>query len=182
MQIESFLLDIAHSIIDGANPNIQIDLDDGRQKFSLSPLQILVHYNICPELIPVLLIYGANVNEYSPNQTHTFIAAAGRKNIDIIKLLTTFGIDVNAKQPIGFSAILSLGNLLQPEVLDFLLHYGYNIHDNETTPFVFSDANEQVCRLLLDYGVDINAKTRDGHSALYLATQLTYQPDKLEFY
>jgi len=76
----------------------------------------------------------------------TLILAAGIGSAELVNYLLSHGIDVNAKNKNGFTALMSA-------------FYGRNIPDYETV------------EMLLDHGADISARDKEGHTALTMANR-----------
>jgi ankyrin repeat protein len=149
----------------GANPNA-ID-DDGDNALMYA---VLYADDICLRL---LLDYKASVNQKNKlGQTAVLWAA---HNLSKLKLLISYGADTQVVPVDGndLMMIACKGNN-QGAIVQFLLSIGANCKEvnnsNETTLMKAAILGDTILlQLLLDKGVDINARSASGNSALHFA-------------
>jgi ankyrin repeat protein len=80
------------------------DVDGKTRDNDVTPLQIAC-VNRCPELVKLLLEYGANVNMNTKDGASLLHGTAYFGYSDIVELLIDYGIDVNAKDQRGQTAL-----------------------------------------------------------------------------
>ena len=125
-------------------------------------------------------------------------------NVETVKSLLNNGVDVNAKNHLGTTALMSAASSGQTNMVEFLLDRGADINAKDiggdtaltysgqpqidpTTglPKTFTSDDEiievKICKLLLDKGADINAKDSEGMTALMYAAS-SGQTNMVEFF
>jgi ankyrin repeat protein len=114
----------------------------------LTPLGFAAHFGN-KDAVQVLLDHGADIDavshskiSYIPSNTALHAAIAGKRNVDVIKLL----LERNAKTNI----------------------FDSNGHTCLHTA-AFHDDNIEIIRLLIEHGADVNARIEGGETALSLA-------------
>ncbi|KAL4884608.1 ankyrin repeat-containing domain protein [Aspergillus karnatakaensis] len=156
-----------------------------------TPLELAILGNN-PELVPVLIDSGAQVNSRPPRHIHQtahealpeeaegagptpLILAAKEGHVDIMALLLKAGADVNAQDAAGFSALHLAARRRTSEGLKLLLNQtGLDINArlfNGSLPLhsAASYGTAENVKLLVDAGPDINAVNQTGRSALHWA-------------
>lgn len=149
----------------GMNPDIheplRIDRPSGRTALALAAAGGHI------DIVEALLDGNANVNERDEYYGTTALSwAASEGHLDIVRLLLKAGADQNAKNEAVERAVRG-GHI---ETLHLLLENGANL-DRAMAQEVFSGAvsysnNLDMVKYLLSFGIDINAKDKDGYSAL----------------
>lgn len=99
------------------------------------------------------------------------ISASRNGNLEAVRLLLKKGVDVNATNILGFSALEVASSNGHLRVVRLLLDEGAEINAKSsmgTTPLIGASYNGhlEVVKLLLNRGADINAKDRLGETAL----------------
>ena len=75
----------------------------------------------CPEIVKLLLQYGADVNDKDTIYGSTVLMwASDRGNLEVAKLLLEKGADVNLKDKSGKTALMWARRIGHPEVIDLL--------------------------------------------------------------
>jgi ankyrin repeat protein len=97
---------------------------------------------------------GQDVNKKDKNGNTPLILAARHGDVAIVKALVTKGANVTMKNNDGDDALLALTNYT-------MMGTG-----------VLTEGHLKAAALLLDHGADPNSKTREGNTALVLATKL----------
>ena len=103
------------------------------------------------------------------------ISASRNGNLEAVRLLLKRGVDVNATNILGFSALEVASSNGHLKVVRLLLDAGAEINAKSsmgTTPLIGASYNGllEVVKLLLNRGADINAKDRLGNTALRAAS------------
>jgi ankyrin repeat protein len=124
------------------------DLANTENSDGLTPLGFAAHFGN-KDAVQVLLDYGADVNAvshskiaYIPSNTALHAAIAGKRNVDVIKLLLDHNAQTNIFDSNGHTCLHTAA-----------------FHDN----------NVEIIRLLIDHGADVNARVEGGETALSLA-------------
>jgi ankyrin repeat protein len=137
-----------------------------------------------PELVQQLLQEGADPNQQTKSGQTPLIWAAMTKRLGIVKILISFGADVNAhgknKRTALHDACQNIFSqadreLAQQIVLE-LLKAGANINvldRNGETPLVLSAMGGELdlVKLLISHGASVNTKDRQGRTALHRAVR-----------
>jgi ankyrin repeat protein len=138
------------------------------------------------EVAHVLLDHGSNANlETDEGETALHIVSRGKyisqEQGDVTaRLLLEHGVDVNARQKAGWTSLHLAAFNGRVEVAQVLLDHGANTKletdEGETALHVVSrgvyDSEEQgvgTARLLLERGMDVNARRKDGWTTLHWA-------------
>lgn len=126
------------------------------------------------EIVRILALAGANINEYSEDFDTPLRAAASHGNREIVEELISLGADINATRiGGGRTALMYAAEFEKLDVVKFLLSakarydirdkYGYSafLHAAET-------GNTELINEFLKLPIDINEETKDGDTALIL--------------
>ena len=149
-----------------------IDLAYGRGQ---TPLMFAAKHGHLPTL-QRLIEKGASVNITDNHGMTPLISAAGRGHLTTVQaLLSAPGIDINANSLIAATALHMAARLGKDEVVKALINKGANINitDNAGVTPLMSAAGRghltTVQTLLSVPGIDINAKSFIGKTALHMA-------------
>ena len=121
----------------------------------------------CLTIVEKLLKYGTDVNIsiYSTSPLHV---ATKNKQVEVAKLLISYGADLNPRDEAGNTPILYAAENKDLEMVKLLLTNKANVKDS---PQVLNTAVQQNCRdiveVLLQHGADVNASTKYGITALH---------------
>lgn len=188
---------IALLIVAGADPNIFYDhtvsdhyyiqgpvvLEDGetlsgRIRVEHSEITFnhilseILYDDIYLNLIPLLILFGVDVNIEHLQQTALMLASKnGHENI--AELLILFGANVNARYGNDSALTLAIKCEQEPAAM-YLICYGANVDIiayEGNTPLTFASrfGLENVVMGILGLNVDINAKNQSGNTSLMLA-------------
>ena len=156
-----------------------------------TPLQMAVeHYNVSPDVIRLLLEYGADPNPPTVydwyDESPLFYAAKlwHEGHSAIIALLLEYGADINARSVGGLTPFHRAMARAQPALVELLLDHGADIHPRTNfehyglggpvaTPLHIAaeyNPNIESIAVLLDEGAAINAKDAIGITPLHRAT------------
>ena len=139
------------------------------------------------EVAKLLISEGADLN-IRGKDGETALIAAGCLSQELVELLLSKGADVNAKKVDGtgvFSECMNgvLWKSVTLELAEILLSKGVDIDEACTSGgsqgftnliMAVDSNNEEVVRFLIKNGANVNAKTRDGDTALSLAVKKGY--------
>ncbi len=123
---------------------------------------------------------GANVNTNMNTTDESGItplmatAASTEAPIEIGKLLLEKGAKVNAKDWLGWTALMYASYYGQTELAKLLMNKGAEVNAKSNTgwtPLMYAAYTGQIAigKLLIENGADVNAKTREGQTALSIA-------------
>ena len=140
------------------------------------------------EMAKLLISEGADIN-IRGKDGETALIAAGCLSQELVELLLLKGADVNAKKANGTGVFTECINgvfwkSVTLELAEILLSRGVDIDEAHTSGgsqgftnliMAVDSNNEEVVRFLIKNGANVNAKTRDGSTALSLAEKMEYQ-------
>lgn len=196
---------------DGNNPNIFYGHYDGRGQF---PLHVAVRFRQL-EIVKLLLDhdadplledhYGANALGVASNEGDVNIVKelldrgmdANIKNKDgktpinythnihVIKLLITYGADVNNKHPV--TGNIPLHDADNIDVMELLLKYGAhlntkNVDGNTPLHYAVLSAHKMGVEALLNKGADLSIHNNENETPLQLAQKLLHEPEYQNFH
>gem|GEM_PF-1021333 len=141
------------------------------------------------EILKMLLHIGRNVN-YADSQGGTILMAACEGgDYDTVQFLLDNGANVKARNRYGTTALMWAARYGRKEIVKLLLEKGADVNaeaevedqplappDRSGTALMFAtgEGHIEIVRLLLDMGADVHARTREGVSALAIATRKGY--------
>ena len=149
-------------------------------KMTLTLDQNLLYWALMHEVentVEILLKNGANVNLIN-NDDDGYVPihlAASRGNLDSIKLMKSYGVDINASGPGGWKAIHHAVSGQFVEVVQYLLVNGAEVNPRDVEqkmPIHIAAANgcTKIIELLISHGANIVAKGCNGWLPLHYAT------------
>ena len=163
------------------------DINHQQERYGHTPLIIACNYNY-KELAKFLISKGADINIRGKDGSSALIAA-GSNSQELVELLLSKGADVNAKMLDGTGVFTQciigiLGKRVSIELAEILLSKGANIDEAPTsgdaegyTNLIMAarNNNEKLVRFLIKNGANVNAKTKNGATALSLAVKERHQ-------
>jgi ankyrin repeat protein/tetratricopeptide (TPR) repeat protein len=124
------------------------------------------------ENVQMVLDHGANIGSTDPGgQTALHLAARGG-NLEIAHLLLQKGANVNAQDKEGETPLDRAVEAHSLTLAWLFIQSGANVNLQNAhgdTPLMLSLGNSDIARVLLDHGANIEARNKDGYSALFLA-------------
>jgi ankyrin repeat protein len=156
---------------------IGISIVDLRDKNKNVALHYCMIYNNF-EALKILLEHGSNLNAQDNqgyNILHLGIYLFQKKNIDMIKQILMYNIEIDAKCGTGETALHIACNLQLYEVVKILITHGAKVdiqdNDHEFTALHYSINlnNHDITKLLLEKGADPNIQDLSGNSSLHYA-------------
>lgn len=128
-----------------------------------------------PECIQYFVDNGVDAHERNKDNKTPLMIAAGEGNIEICELLIGLGAKFeDGDAQVALFEAAEMGNLT-PGIFDFLKQHGSNINaaksNSGTTALMIAAENghDEVCRLLIEKGADVNISDQLGDSALSIA-------------
>ena len=118
-----------------------------------------------------LIAYGFDVNKFNQQGKNALHIASSFGNVDIVNLLIEAGSDLDLLSESGDSAVQIATRDNQENVLTSLIKAGANLAIEDGTLLIIAAARNciEVAQVLIDFGIDINAKDGDGNTALEIA-------------
>jgi len=169
-------LDIATVLVDaGADVNLK-----STQGFA--PLFAAVQNKHKP-VVEYLLTKGAHINEKNGQTGLTALyKACVDGSLDIATVLLDAGADVNLKSTQGYTPLYAAVQSKHKPVVEYLLSKGASI-DEKLGPLGLTafykasiDGSLDIAKVLVDAGADINMKSTEGYTPLFVAVQNKHKP------
>jgi ankyrin repeat protein len=125
------------------------------------------------EIILLLLRYGANVNATDDfGSTSLLLSISTHHQIEIILLLLDYGAKVNVRNHFGETPLLCAVDSGYHEIVSILFDYVTDEKEkNDSLILASQNGHQVVVLLLLDRGVDVNAKDQDSNTSLIEASR-----------
>jgi ankyrin repeat protein len=126
-------------------------------------------------IIRLLLDKGADMesNDQDGDTALHFLAKSFHKSESILQILLEKKADVNALNNAGFTPIFYMLRGYHPKGLQLFLDYGADIHSTHSNGrsllHVAASEGSTMLDILLEHGLDVDAKTEIGQTALFLA-------------
>ncbi|XP_063913028.1 uncharacterized protein LOC135129711 [Zophobas morio] len=180
----SFKADTSFESLEGYRRIIQLVLESGldvnaRLEHGLTAFQLSCRHGNY-EITKMLLDFGSSVNlvDMRDNTALQCAVELQKVNLDIIKLLTEKGVDVNAQNKFGMTALQLACQQGVYENAKMLLDFGASINiadkDNKNLLHYASwKDNKDIIKILIDKGIDVNAQDKLGKTALHFACEQT---------
>ncbi len=173
---DSGSLDIAKILVDaGANVNLKTNEDYSPLFNSVRSKNLL--------LVEYLLSKGAVIDEKNGKIGLTpLYKACYDGSLDIATVLVDAGADINLKSTEGFAPLCVAVQNKHKHIVEYLLTKGAIVDvkcgDRKWSPLVKAcyDGLLDIANVLVDAGADLNQKTREGYSLLYIAVQNKHKP------
>ncbi len=170
-------LEIAKLIIAGADPNINLVLDNPTE--IISPLVLIAKTGMFTNLIKLLVTYGANIDFQDENGETALMHAAKIGEKEIVNILISLKADVNILDNQGFTALtntLVCNNNL--DIANILISHGADTNIVKegfpSTLIVIADSEVNLynqVEFLLNNRANIDFQDVDGNTALIYAVQ-----------
>jgi ankyrin repeat protein len=133
-----------------------------------------------PDIMQLLLDYGANVNVDDKHRNTPLHFAASEGHFEAARMLLERGADVNSQNDKGLTPLLQASQGRREghrDIMRLLLDYGANVnmhdkHRNNPLHFAVSEGHFEVARMLLERGADVNSKNDEGLTPLERASQV----------
>jgi uncharacterized protein len=148
---------------------------DSRNRLGESALIVVLKSNR-PDLAPLLLDAGANVNQPAINGVTPLMAAAHAGQTDIVRVLLAKGAAVDAVDRIGKNAMTYAAGEGHTDIVRLLLSHGVDpnaIYKNDLTALMWAAGygHAETARALLDAGARPDFVDNRGKSALDIAQE-----------
>ncbi|MDD5773688.1 MAG: ankyrin repeat domain-containing protein [bacterium] len=119
------------------------------------------------EILKMLLDKGAIINAKTDKGDNALIYAAREGHTEIVKILLAKGADLHAKDKYGRTVLMEVTDRGYKDILRSLENKGTDM-TSDITALVNSEWNNymQIVEILLDKGLEVNAKTNSGFTAL----------------
>jgi uncharacterized protein len=130
------------------------------------------------EVARALIQHRSNVNAQDARGWTPLIHAASVKDKGIVKLLLEKGADPNVRNKTGYAALMYASD--DADICKILLDKGANVDirgvDDDVTPLIKASVEGQyrVVEELLKRKADVNARDKDGNSALHWALKFSH--------
>lgn len=162
------------------------DIDHQGKTYGHTSLILACSFNHV-EMAKLLISEGADINIRGKDGSSALIAA-GCHSQELVELLLSKGADVNAKMEDGTGVFTqcirgTFWESVTLELAEILLSRGVDIDEAPASGgsegftnliMAVDYNNEVVVRFLIKNGADVNAKTKDGDTALSLAVKQEY--------
>ena len=130
----------------------------------------------CSKLCEILLKHDAKIDVENRDGVRPLHLAAIKGNIDIGKLLISYGADTNAVMKCGLTPlhVAALGLKSCPDMAELLLKHNAKIdavNNGGDQPLHFASfmGHIDIGKLLISYGADTNALSKNGYTPLHAA-------------
>ncbi len=112
----------------------------------------------------------------SASEDDSLLKSASTENLSKVRALLKKGINVDAKDNVGVTALMIASEFGREKIVQALLDKGAQVNhqrkDGYTALIIASqEGNESVVRVLLDRGAKINYQAKNGVTALIIASQ-----------
>jgi hypothetical protein len=125
----------------------------------------------------VMMRAKVNVRDKAHGGLSPLHAAVENGNIEIIQFLLDSGAKVNIRDFQKRTPLMMMDDDATEEIFDLLIRYGAKVQlvdgekNNVLHHFVENADDEDIVRLLINHGVDVNAVNKSGETALMIASK-----------
>ena len=164
---------IIRTLLDNrANPNLRDDHGD-------TPLHVLISLNRKPEVVQTLLMGNADLSARNVNGQTPLYLAVQESRVDLIPVLLSKGSDIFAADNSGVTPFDYAMKVRGP-VLDALITPGTAAQKDGAGNTILhlavkNKGDAYVVGKILEQKADINARNREGDTALHIAARLNLQ-------
>lgn len=165
-------------LLEGADINFKYSYN--YRQYDSTILMLVSERKYDYELLSFLISNGSNINIQDKHGRTALFYAAKKGDCKTLEFLLKNGAK-NIKDNIGRTALFAASENGNKEAIDFLIQKGFSIHDKDIlgeTPFSVAITNllaniinyseyEDVIDYFLSIGLDVNTKTRFGHTVLF---------------
>jgi ankyrin repeat protein len=140
------------------------------------------------QTVELLRHNGANVNFRRDDGETPLVSAAWYGDLEVVRLLLDYKVDVNARALDNWTAIYCVSNgphsgfpvtphygpQLLPDVARLLLEHGADVNarvDNGMTPLHIAADNEEVVGVLLEHDANVGAEDNRGRTPFHVAAE-----------
>lgn len=172
-------VEIIDILLDYDKQSIGISLVNIKDTHGNVPIFYAIKYNNNSAL-QELLCNKADPNYKNTDGLNALHLAVLKKKIYIIKMITKYIVNIDAKSNNGSSALHYACNFQQFEIAKYLLESGANPNEIEIeygfTPFFYAVVQNDVSiiKILLDYNINPNNQDYTGNTAISYAVMYTY--------
>lgn len=160
------------------------DVNMAEKITGITPLINAAAYNPNHEVVAILIEAGADINKVGliNHDTALMWAASSNSNPEIIRILVKAGADVNAVPRGGWQTALNMAifrnETRAPEkMVATLIEMGAKLEDAEGRTYLIEavgdtmNPNPKIVAELIKAGTDVNARDKDGNTALISAAE-----------
>ena len=163
----------------GAFPRARIT-GSQRELDGFTPMHLTAKRNDVTSMITLYNAAGANAaifTDLTPAGDPPFSVASLKENVQAVRMMSMFGVDINALTEIGVSALHNAVLNEHTEMVKTLLDIGCEVDvlsQNSETPLFIACFHGLVdmVDLLIDAGCDLNIATDQGSRAFHAATTM----------
>lgn len=126
------------------------------------------------EVVRLLLQHGASIDDQlGLSLLHH---AAGKGQTELVATLLDSGVDVNAQDGVGYTALMRAAEAGQDEMIELLVAKGANVnaqemHGYSSLMWAVITGRHSTARVLAEHGADVNAREKKANwTALMMAT------------
>lgn len=146
------------------NWNVKLNI---KNIHGLTPLA-LASGHFLVQITKILIAAKAELNQ---GVEESFVNAAERGRNEIVELLLGAGINRNAEDERGVSALLGAVTNNKTEIVEILLKAGANTNNHEPLMFACFNNSVKIVELLLEAGADPNVRDINGETPLMVAVK-----------
>lgn len=153
-----------------SGPDTNLDAQDNS---GLRPIDLATKFGSI-EVLEILTKNGASLDLIDNEGLTLLMTAVKHQQVEMAEYLIKMGSDPNEQLPAGGTALFLAVRSRTPAMVALLLEHGADVHGNERAddPIIFAAAlnNEDVIKLLVDAGANVNAVNRNnGYTPLHRA-------------